>query len=90
MADEVGCPKCGSTVVIPGVSVVDYGHSNAKRSLKVEVHENPDAWFFKGTRQGVLKAMICGQCGFTELYVTNPQELLEAYRKQPRDPATSE
>jgi hypothetical protein len=37
---------------------------------------------FKGAVSSKLRAWICGACGFTELYVTNPQKLLEAFREQ--------
>jgi rRNA maturation protein Nop10 len=43
--------------------------------------ENPGALLFKGTHSGTLSASICGQCGYTELYVSNPAELLAAYRR---------
>ena len=77
------CPKCQSPEIIPKVRIVDFAHGEMdKRSLKVEVEENPAAWVFKGIHRGTLTATICGACGFAELYVSNPQELLEAYRRQ--------
>ena len=83
MPDNDRCPKCGSEDLIPHVRIVDFAHGNYdKRSLKVEIVENPEAWVFKGIHQGVLTATICGRCGFAELYVKNPQELLEVYRRK--------
>jgi hypothetical protein len=54
------------------------------RFLKVEIVENPEAWFDKnkGIHEGVLTATICGRCGFVELYVKNPEELLKVYRQK--------
>ncbi len=46
-----------------------------------QVYEDPGALLFKGTHRGTLSARICGRCGYTELYVSNPQELLAAYRR---------
>ena len=53
----------------------------ARRGLEVEVYENPAALLFKGTHAGTLTASICGRCGYAELYVSNPAELLAAYRR---------
>jgi hypothetical protein len=75
------CPKCGSGDVIPNVRVVDRGDNNSKRDLQVEVYESPEAWLFKGTHAGTITATVCGRCGYAEMYVSNPQELLAAYRK---------
>jgi predicted nucleic-acid-binding Zn-ribbon protein len=83
MPENDRCPKCGSEDLFPQVRIVDFAHGNYdKRSLKVEIVENPEAWVFKGIHQGVLTATICGQCGFAELYVRDPQELLEVYRRK--------
>jgi hypothetical protein len=80
--DQV-CPKCNATDIIPGVRVLDYLNALAPQSLQVEVPENPDALFFKGKQRGSLHAWICGSCGFAELFVSNPGDLLAAYRKNP-------
>lgn len=72
------CPKCGSTVVIQGVRVLDRGEDNARYDLAVAVDANPSAWVFKGRVTGELWACVCGACGFTELYATNLTELVKA------------
>ncbi|MFN2513245.1 MAG: hypothetical protein ABR568_17710 [Pyrinomonadaceae bacterium] len=51
----------------------------SNNQLSVEIYEKPDAMIFKGTHEGALTASICGECGYTELYVENPQELYSAY-----------
>ncbi|MBX7218954.1 MAG: hypothetical protein K1Y36_03335 [Blastocatellia bacterium] len=79
MKNQPVCPKCNSTQVIPEVQVFDQGQYSDTH-LKVALHEKPDAWLFKGTHLGVLKAWICGTCGYTELYLANPQELYAAYQ----------
>jgi hypothetical protein len=71
--------RCGSTDGIPIRHIMVYG--DVGRELSVDVQENPNAMLFKGTHTGVLLASICGRCGHAELYVTNPDELLAAYRK---------
>jgi predicted nucleic-acid-binding Zn-ribbon protein len=81
MIDDGRCPKCGSEDRIPDVLVHGGFHA---RSIMVEIVEKAKSWFYKGkdTHQGVLTATICGRCGLTELYVKNPEELLEAYRQK--------
>jgi hypothetical protein len=78
------CAKCGSDRIMPNVFVVDQSphmsegmvHDNP---LRVRVQKNPDAWFFTGDFYSELIASICGDCGYTELRVRNPQELYERY-----------
>jgi len=76
---EGRCAKCGSSDVIPNVTVVG-GHGDGG-NLRAIVAENPDAWLFKGEVKPSLEAWICGACGFTELYAQDPAALLAAYRK---------
>lgn len=75
------CPKCGCTDVIPNVSVMDHTAALAWENLSAVVEENPNAWLFTGQVKTSLKAWVCGACGYTELYATNPATLLAAYRK---------
>ncbi len=77
------CARCGSRDVIPNVRIIDRsGRSGGlRRDLQVEVYEDPNALIFWGTHAGTLSAWICGRCGFADLYVDNPGELLAAYRE---------
>jgi ribosomal protein S27AE len=81
---EENCSKCGSVEVIPDVFVLDRRHGG-REDLTLVVPQNPDAWVFKGEVQSSLRAWVCGSCGFTELYATDPDLLLAAYREQPED-----
>lgn len=76
------CCKCGSPEVIPEVHILDRGDANWRHDLEVEVYEKPNALFFRGAQPGTLSASICGRCGYAELYVSNPEELLEVYRRK--------
>jgi hypothetical protein len=80
-APPLVCSRCGSHEVIPNVRIVDRGDGNMRRDLQVELYENPDAFIFKGAHAGTLSASICGSCGYIEIRVSNPQELLTAYKK---------
>jgi len=35
----------------------------------------------KGARLYPLKAWVCADCGYTQLYVTQPKALAESYRR---------
>jgi hypothetical protein len=78
------CCKCGSPDMIQDGHLLDRGDANWRHDLEVEVNEKPDALFFTGAHRRTLRATICGRCGYTELYVSNPQELLGAYRRSKR------
>ncbi|MEL7035520.1 MAG: hypothetical protein AAFO04_07870 [Cyanobacteria bacterium J06592_8] len=76
------CSKCGSEKLIPHVRILDRGYKNIELDLSVIIYEKPDALpFFKGDHRGQLQAKICGDCGHTELTVTNPGELWDIYQK---------
>ncbi|MGB3534508.1 MAG: hypothetical protein WBA13_13455 [Microcoleaceae cyanobacterium] len=46
------------------------------------VHENPIGLpLLKGAHRSHIKAIICGECGHTELVTTQPDELWDAYQK---------
>jgi hypothetical protein len=47
--------------------------------LGVKVFEHPEALVFKGAHAADLRSRVCGECGYVELYVENPQELYSAY-----------
>jgi hypothetical protein len=74
------CRQCGSARIIPEVFVMDR-QEGPPAPLTVRVHGDPQAWIFKDTLYGNLSARICGDCGYTELWVKNPNELYEKYRQ---------
>ena len=49
--------------------------------LYVVLQENPEAVIFKEWHIGKLSARVCGECGYTEFYVDNPEYLYEVYKK---------
>jgi predicted nucleic-acid-binding Zn-ribbon protein len=81
------CPKCGSADLIENgrIDISSGGYSQAY-DFTVTVQKHPDAVLFKGVVSSKLRAWVCGACGFTELYVNNPQKLLEAFRQQAATP----
>lgn len=77
------CKECGSEKLIPNVPLQDhYGDlGGLSHQASLEVEANPKAWVFKGAVTGTLSAWICGECGYAELRVSNPQKLYAAYRR---------
>jgi hypothetical protein len=47
---------------------ISINHELPREYLK-RYYENPKALIFKGTHTGTLTAYICGQCGYTEMYI---------------------
>jgi hypothetical protein len=75
--------------MIPDVRAGERGVGNIPMSLAVRVDENPDAIFLKGMTAEDLRAWICGDCGYTEFYVQDPQRLYLAHSKSRQgDPQT--
>jgi hypothetical protein len=80
---KLTCEVCGSEKIIPEVRILDQGeYSNGR--LQVMICGNPNAFLFKDKLMGELKAHVCGECGHTELKVTNPQALYEKYLESRR------
>lgn len=73
------CPRCGAEAVIPDARLVDRGDSDARKNAEVGVMRAPEAVLFKDEVRVPLRAQICGECGFVELYAQNPAALWSAY-----------
>jgi len=80
---DSNCPACGSDKIIPEVRIVDVCEGGLT-DLSVQICGDPDALIFKDRFYGELKAIICGECGHTELKVTNPRELYKKYQESCR------
>ena len=80
MTDILVCPKCNSGKIVPNARVMDRGHLNTDAGeLSVIVYERPDALVFKGSHSAELSARVCGDCGYTEFFAEEPQELYDVY-----------
>lgn len=72
-----GCSKCQSNKMIPDVRIIDQIGHNIR--LGINVYEHPEALVFKGAHSSALSSQVCGECGYVETYVENPQELYALY-----------
>ncbi|MGB3542110.1 hypothetical protein [Rubrivirga sp.] len=73
------CLKCDSDAMVPGVRLIDRGESNARYPAKVGLVTNPDAILFKGEVRVETEALVCGDCGFVEVYATEPYKIWDAH-----------
>jgi predicted nucleic-acid-binding Zn-ribbon protein len=77
---SAACVKCGSTEIALGARVMDrtqYGEDD----LRIRVDGDPHAFVFTETERCPLEARVCGQCGYTEFYATDPATLFAAWRR---------
>ena len=76
---QARCPRCGSTKIIPDLTIVDQGEGSDGK-LNAVIFGSPQALIFKDRLYGEVKADICGKCGHVELRVANPRALYLHYR----------
>lgn len=68
------CPNCHSTQIIPNADAVE------SDNLSIRIYEQPDI-ILRRERHYPLKAWVCTRCGYTQLYVSQPEELQKSYRR---------
>jgi len=77
------CPKCGSKDLIPDLIV--YAQAEHGGPIFVELEEpapEKGGLFRKVNRVNTnFKSVICGACGYAELYAGNHAAMLDAYKK---------
>jgi len=83
MKSKTTCPKCGSPRIVQQIQVMDRSDSGSQ-SLSLRRGTRALGGWLKLPRSFPLDAWSCGACGYTELYVREPAELLAA------DQATSQ
>jgi predicted nucleic-acid-binding Zn-ribbon protein len=72
------CPRCGGHKVIPNGWL---RMSNGAGLISIAVPADPHALFFQKTISSPLQTWICGDCGYTESYATDPETLWQAYQQ---------
>lgn len=74
------CPKCHQNTIIPNARVSDSPIGNGSQHWLL-VPENPNALIFKNLVPSIVRAWICGTCGYTELYAEEPALLWDTYQR---------
>jgi hypothetical protein len=72
------CQKCGSPTLIEGVRIIEHVYGAGEVDLSATVYKRPGAMLFKGEVSTPLTGRVCGNCGYVELFVADPQALLAA------------
>jgi len=88
MPDPARCMRCGSDAIIPRVRVLDRD-DGGMHDLRVEVQRRPNAMLFKRPERSKISALVCGACGYAELYVETPSALYGAYLQAEASPTVS-
>ena len=76
------CARCGSDKIIEDAKVED--HISAGRRVALEVmigHQKGSGMRVNRPVRVPIKARICGECGFTEMYVSEPARLWRLAQK---------
>ncbi|MCX6071898.1 MAG: hypothetical protein NTU91_13755 [Chloroflexi bacterium] len=88
MKSKSTCPKCGSARIIQQVHVMDRSDSGTG-SLSLRRGTRALGGWLKLPRSFPVDAWTCGACGYTELYVREPAQLLAADEEGIRSPAAT-
>jgi predicted nucleic-acid-binding Zn-ribbon protein len=80
MATSQKCPKCGHAQLLQGVRVISETEGQ-DRDVWLRVDAHPEAMIFKRAQYSPLRASVCSNCGFTELFADEPASLYAAYRE---------
>ena len=79
MPTDASCSKCGSVKVVPRARLIDRGHFGADSgNIQVGAARRPQKLFKLQEKVDVF-ARVCGECGFTELFVDDAPSVYEAY-----------
>lgn len=76
MSKQESCRNCGSTKIIPQVHVFA---ESLQSLLKVGLATKPQAVLLQGWVVAAVTANVCGECGYLELFISDPHKLYDAY-----------
>ena len=73
------CPECGSTEIIPDLSVFTKQAGVSTNEVNYVVLEDPT---HRGKPVNVgFRASVCGKCGYVEFFTRYAADLLDAHKK---------
>lgn len=68
------CPKCNSTKIMESTAFRPI--EGQKLTLSLTQPSDSDAWFnIRSSEQFEMFAVVCGECGYTEMHTERPQEM---------------
>ncbi len=74
------CAKCGSSRLMTDAAVFSHVEGS-KEPVEAGFQKDPSAMIFKGTVSRTLRAAICADCGYVELYLQDAGHVYDAYLK---------
>jgi predicted nucleic-acid-binding Zn-ribbon protein len=74
------CIKCASTEIVRRARVID-NVQGFDQDQRLRVDADPDALLLKDPSHSIVEACVCGNCGYAELYASDPAALLAAWRR---------
>jgi predicted nucleic-acid-binding Zn-ribbon protein len=72
------CPKCDSTKIIPDARV----REQAGHEIQVQAHAKPEAKILKKSSTTIVRALICGACGYVELFAPDYQRFFDEHQSK--------
>ncbi len=83
--ETLTCGRCGSDRIIDDAKVEDRVTADRRASLDVMIGYRKASMLQPEKPQRFpLAARICGSCGYTELYVVDPDRMWSASKKRTR------
>lgn len=76
MSRSSKCPRCESTKVIPEA----YLREQSGHTVEIVAQSRPDAKLFKKGTIAKVRALICGACGYVELFMPTYQDFYKEYQ----------
>lgn len=67
------CPSCHSEKLIAAVPL-------AEQALSVAIERSPASLLFRSWATSTFRSWICGECGYTSIFATDPAELYAAHQ----------
>ena len=74
------CPKCNSTKLMESAAFRPIEGRNIELSL-TQPSDN-EAWFnIRSSEQFQMFAVVCGECGYTEMHTERPQQMWSLWER---------
>ncbi|MEO8592255.1 MAG: hypothetical protein ABI759_02940 [Candidatus Solibacter sp.] len=80
MSQPTACVKCGSSELLAGRMMDRIHNVLQERDVQLRVDGDPQALLLTETERRPVHAVVCGNCGFVELWAADPAGLLAAWR----------
>lgn len=66
------CPKCEGTMIEASFEILNFMQADFGHNLLVGPHKS---FYLNPKRRSQINVYVCRECGFTELYASNPEGL---------------